>query len=175
MNRAQKVEIAFALRQEGASWSEVAEIMGAKPSTVRSWYNDPDLSKQNARRERYAGTCVVCGAKTDGSDGPNRRKYRCKDHLPQNDVVWTQEMIVLAVKRFFDRYGVPPSAPDFNPSKARALGHVDRVETFYRDGDYPHVATVLARFPSWNDAIRAAGLDPLGVGKKRRPRRVVAA
>jgi hypothetical protein len=67
------------LRDEGLFQREIAELLGARRGTVSVWLNDPDLSKQRARRERYRGTCTDCGAPTDGSNGPTKPAKRCKD------------------------------------------------------------------------------------------------
>lgn len=69
MTRAEKVATAQRLRAEGLLLREIAERMGAKLKTVSGWLSDPDLSRQRARRETYAGTCIDCGAPTDGSGG----------------------------------------------------------------------------------------------------------
>jgi Homing endonuclease associated repeat len=66
-----------------------------------------------------------------------------------------------AARRFAQRYGRPPSAADWNPAQARAKGHTERAERFYRDGDYPRTSTVQTTWGSWNALIQAAGFEPM--------------
>jgi hypothetical protein len=48
---------------------EIAEEMGVAIQTVHDWLSDPDGSKLKARKLRYAGRCVDCGAPTGGHAG----------------------------------------------------------------------------------------------------------
>jgi predicted transcriptional regulator len=61
VRRAELVEIARALRNEGASLKEIAAILGKSVTTVSGYLTDPDLSKQRARRDRYRNECATCG------------------------------------------------------------------------------------------------------------------
>jgi hypothetical protein len=73
---------------------------------------------------------------------------------------------VAAIRRFAERHGRPPVCTDFNPALARSKGLRDRAERFRADGDYPPYASVQRVFGQWNEAIRAAGFEPLPTGRK---------
>jgi hypothetical protein len=76
--RAAQVARARTLRDEGWVLREIVEQMGVAVSTVHDWLSDPDGSKLKARKRRYAGRCIDCGAATSGyaGQGPNAPK-RC--------------------------------------------------------------------------------------------------
>lgn len=76
--RAQQIARARSLRDEGRVLREIAEEMDVAISTVHDWLSDPHGSKLKARKQRYAGECVNCGAPTSGyaGHGPNAPK-RC--------------------------------------------------------------------------------------------------
>lgn len=65
------------LRAEGWSVRKIAEHFDRSYGAVQTWLNDPDLSKQRARRARYQGTCEDCGARTDGSNGKAKAPTLC--------------------------------------------------------------------------------------------------
>jgi hypothetical protein len=71
--RAERVARARTLRGEGRVLREIAEEMGVAIQTVHDWLSDPDGSKLKARKRRYAGRCVDCGAPTSGSEGRGAR------------------------------------------------------------------------------------------------------
>ena len=81
---------------------------------------------------------------------------------------WTRELVIQRIQEYDRRYGPPPSAVDWNVSRARTVGRQDRVDRFYTDGGWPHGSTLKRWFKSWNDAIRAAGFEPLRPGEHRR-------
>jgi transposase len=64
---------------------EIAEEMGVAIQTVHDWLSDPDGSKLKARKQRYAGRCVDCGAPTGGHAGRGdkapKRCQRCAGRL----------------------------------------------------------------------------------------------
>jgi transcriptional regulator with XRE-family HTH domain len=77
--RAERVARARVLRDQERVLREIAEEMGVAISTVHDWLRDPDGSKLKARKLRYVGECIDCGAPTGGSEGrgPNAPK-RCR-------------------------------------------------------------------------------------------------
>jgi transposase len=78
MTHAEKVTEAQRLRAEGLKLREIGERMGVPLKTAANWLSAPDGSRLRARKESYRGTCVDCGAPTNGSRGrgPNAPK-RC--------------------------------------------------------------------------------------------------
>ena len=72
--RAERIQQITALRDEGHTTREIAEILNVSPSTVRNSLSDPDGLKQLRRRERYRGRCETCGSPTDGSAGLGTRR-----------------------------------------------------------------------------------------------------
>lgn len=75
--RDELVKAAGELRDQGLSLKHVAMRLGVKGSTLRNALNDPDGSKQRARKASYAGECADCGGPTDGSNGPDKAPGRC--------------------------------------------------------------------------------------------------
>lgn len=72
---------------------------------------------------------------------------------------WRRSDVIAAIRRWSACYGAPPAAGEWNPSMARRLGHNERVERFYEQR-WPNYRTVVKIFGGWNEAIRAAGLEP---------------
>jgi len=106
---------------------------------------DPDGSKDRERRASYAGTCEICGAPTDGSNGREKAPIRCLKHNGRRR--WSREKIIDAIQRFAAEHGGrPPTAMEWrrcNPEKG-----------------YPAFATTYERkiyFNTWSEAIEAAG------------------
>jgi hypothetical protein len=76
--------------------------------------------------------------------------------------------VVEAIQSWASLYGKPPNATDWNIAHAKRLGRQDKVARF-EEGLWPHLNTVMSRFGSWNDAIRAAGFEPTPVSSYGRP------
>lgn len=174
MSRTDRVAEARRLREQGLLLWEIGSRMGCiSLKTVWDLLNDPDLVKHRERRRKYrrkyGGKCERCGAPTDGSRGPAKASRHCRECAPIAATTWTREAVVAAIQRFAERYGRQPSATDFNPALARALGNPARGERFYEDGDYPNTSTVIQAFGSWSAAIAAAGFEPLKPGRPKTP------
>lgn len=80
--RAESETMAAALRAEGLKLREIAERMGVAVSTVDAWINDPGGKRLACRKSSYRGSCEVCGAPTDGSNGVEKAPSRCSAHNP---------------------------------------------------------------------------------------------
>ena len=168
MTRAEKVQTAQQLRAQGLLLREICERMGAPMSTVHTWLSDPDLSRQRARREGYGRRCVDCGKPINGAagNGPNAPK-RCQPCNARNSQIWTPEAVIVAIQVWAREHGgIPPAATDWNPNYAIKLGHPEKAHKFYEDDAWPLVQTVMSRFGSWNEAIRAAGYAPRPTGSR---------
>jgi hypothetical protein len=77
------------------------------------------------------------------------------EHHP---MIWTQERVRKAILDFKEKHGVYPAATDWNPAKARSLGHFDRVKTL-QEGNYPFLITVQRLYGTWGAALQAAGCE----------------
>ncbi len=126
------------LRAQGLLYREIADALNQKLQTVHTWFADPDLARQKARRERYAGVCERCGATTVGSGGYGSAGKVCKACIG-----WTEEQIIKAIQNWAEEHGgVPPSCTDW-----RNAG----------DG-HPSKAAVCDRL-GWNTALLRAGFE----------------
>lgn len=132
VTRDEKIMEARALRARGWSAPEIGRLLGVPESTVRNWWN--------------GGTCA-CGRPVDGSN--RRGSERCVDCSRAKQAAeryWTHETVIDAIQRFAVENGRPPKATDWqrvNPEKG-----------------YPPSARVYGHgcpFPTWADAIEAAG------------------
>jgi hypothetical protein len=151
MTRAEKYVEIEKLRGMGLSTQEIAEELGMRPGGIRSIINDPDGSKQKARRERYRGVCGVCGEPTTGCNGWNAPDL-CRLHSASR--VWTQEKVIGAIQQFAKEHGRPPRSTDW-PHTDRKQGHPAATAIY---GEY-------AAFPSWADAVEAAGFPRPSMGR----------
>ena len=97
---------------------------------------------------------------TEMRDDPRRgTSWRSQPH---SNEYWTRDLVVERIQAWAREHdGTPPSATDWNPSQAISLGHPERAEKFHRDGTWPYLSTVRARFGKWNAAIAAAGFAPV--------------
>jgi hypothetical protein len=77
MSRAENTKEILRLRELGLPNRAVAELLGLSERTVRSYISDPTGAKDRARKESYRGTCVDCGARTNGSNGRAKAAPRC--------------------------------------------------------------------------------------------------
>jgi transposase len=75
---AERVAEARRLRVSGWTLREIGERFGVSLKTIHTWLADPELERQRQRREGYRGTCIDCGAPTDGSRGPSSPVERCR-------------------------------------------------------------------------------------------------
>lgn len=148
MSRDEKIAAARRMRADGKLLREIAVAVDAPRSTVSSWLDPDRRAKQARRRLRYRGTCVDCGAPTDGSNGRERAAKRCATCAAEHQHksrTWTRETILAAFHRYFDEHGDQPSAALVNQS---------------RPAGFPPTGTVQREFGSWSAAIRAAGWRP---------------
>src|SRR5690242_13184868 len=78
------------------------------------------------------------------------------------------EEILEAMRRWTRRYGAPPTGMDWEPARARRMGHDWRAVRFER-GDWPTARAVRWRFGTFNDAVLRAGLVPRRAPARIRP------
>lgn len=141
------------MRAEGLLHREVAELLGISRSHAAALSHDPDGAKDRARKDSYRGTCSRCGNPTDGSKGRAAAPDRCakcaaiEGHEAQ---YWTAERVINAIQRFAALHGRPPRSRDWLRAD-RANGYP------VMSSVYVNSASPNAPFPSWADAIEAAG------------------
>ena len=76
------------LRAEGASVRSLAQRYGVAVSTIGAWLTDPDGEKSRARKERYGGTCGVCGGPTSyQAGGPAATCVKCRHGRTELDLM----------------------------------------------------------------------------------------
>lgn len=159
MDRAKRYELIVALRDQGKTFRQIAEIMGVALSTVTSVYYDPSGEKERARKARYGGVCADCGTSTSYTSGGVAT--RCRDcqairagslelrHAQaatvRGRVRWTDEEIFDAI-RSIARDGVANKTA------------YDEASSNGRRGRMPSYPTVVSRFGSWRNAVHKAGL-----------------
>jgi hypothetical protein len=159
------------LRSVGLLHREISEELGISRSYVSELLVDPDGAKTRARKKSYRGKCQVCGAPTDGSNGPTKAPRRCRLHAPaelgKRTRALTRLRDIQAVQRWVALYGETPSAHDWNPHFGQATA--EQRERFYTTGPWPWAPDIWPRWGSWNAMIAAAGFTPRKQGE-RKPR-----
>jgi len=148
ITRQNTAELFRALRAEGMVCREIAEETGYAVGTVRAYLNDPNGSRDRARKDGYLGTCEVCGSPTTGCNGPGLAPLRCIAHA--RDKHWTRGRVIEAIQHFAARHGRPPVASDWN-HRGRSRRY-PAATSAYRAGAYSS-----SPFATWADAIEAAG------------------
>ena len=117
----------------------------------------------------YAGECETCGAPTDGSNGRDKAPKHCSMCAPAANAKWPRERILAKIREWAEQHGEPPSCRDWNPALAKDLGGaaaavIERFEA----GDWPWYGSVTYYWPTWNDAIAAAGFEPRATGQHKK-------
>ena len=138
----ERVEYARRRREEGAAWKDIAAELGIALSTAHHWVADPGDARMKARRASYAGTCEMCGSRTDGSNGPGSAPSVCL-----GCITWDRESVLAALDDFFHTYSRSPRVVDASP------------------GVIPFEATAKRLFGSWNAMLEAAGM-PLNIDRR---------
>lgn len=181
----QQAVAAIALRESGMKYADISDRLDVPVSTVWNWVTKgapevptacaacggplperaaaarfPKWCSDKCRKTLYAGTCIDCGCRTDGSNGrgPNasKRCVSCRLRFQHDNARWTQEAIVTAIREWVDEYGRPPTAGEWRVQQGR---------------DIPPSSTVQRAFGKWSDAIVAAGFSrPVA----HRPSRIAA-
>jgi hypothetical protein len=82
----------------------------------------------------------------------------------------SREAVVLAIQRFAQEVGRPPTAEDWNPAQARerCSSRLAEIETRWAKGYWPSSSTVQLTFGSWANAIEAAGFHRPSPGTRYR-------
>ena len=181
-NRALLAARAVALRTQGRTGREIADLLGVSRSYAADLYSDPSGEKAQARKDSYRQPCVDCGAETSGAKGrkPEPRCMRCANVKKGIDKTkWTRDRIVAAIRWWADTYGEPPAIRDWNPHSARTVLHDEprarRFDKHFAAGEVPWFNSVVYHFGTFNAGIEAAGFTPRpmhgGGGNQKRNRR----
>jgi len=153
---------ALELNAQGMNGVQVAERLGISRSFAYSLLSDPDGTRERERKRRYYGECVDCGAPT--SYGVEYE--RCAGCAPKHLRRLTRRWVIDSINEWFDMFGAPPTATDWNQSYTRVHGPAWRVARYQATGRvWPSVSTARDHFGSWNAAIEAAGFDPTPPGR----------
>lgn len=78
---------------------------------------------------------------------------------------WTRDEILASAWEWAHRFGMSPTATDWNPALLRRKDGSPEVLERYVSGDWPSTATVVRHFGSWS-AMLAAGDLPDNEGKR---------
>lgn len=140
-------------------------MLGISRSYATQLVYDPDGRKAKARKDGYRGTCLVCGARTDGSRGPSRVGEYCRKHVNRAVLAWQPEEIIAVFKKFHETFGRSPTtieAMSTAPTIRRDLlpWRLRQIDEARRLVPLPSPMAVQGAFGSWENAVRAAGLEP---------------
>jgi hypothetical protein len=153
--RAKRARQAARLKErEGLNAREIAYRMGISKTYAFDLLNDPEGLKVKARKESYRGICEVCGAFTNGADGPTRAPRFCNHCAPAAyHLKWTKERVVEAIQRWAKIFGRPPLSTEWLHGQV-----VDGYEFPANSSVYDsHNDRSYPCFNNWADAIEAAG------------------
>lgn len=146
MKRSKAYPIVLRMREKGMTRSEIGAKLGISRSAVAGIINDPDGSKQLARRERYRGTCEDCGKRTNGASGYAAPRL-CNPCSNFRTKYWTRERAIEAIQLWAAEHdGKPPVVQDWVVKGG--------------DSRFPSASTLYGEggcFRYWADAIEAAG------------------
>jgi tRNA(Ile2) C34 agmatinyltransferase TiaS len=135
LRRRRKALHAQVYREQDRSIAEIARLLGQAPATVKAYLSDPTGKKARAIKERYSGTCEVCGAATSAADGKGRASRRCQRCKPQALTTWTRERVRAAHRAWYERFGFVASSYDWSGTHARR--HGDAALERFEAGDWP--------------------------------------
>lgn len=117
------------------------------------------------RKRSYDKPCIDCGTLVDGTT-PSRCGGRCIPCNAAHACQLSRQWILDSFAEWEERFGVPPSAMDWNPSLARAKGMEWKAERYEGTGrPWPSTSLVQDRFGSWNAGRQAAGFETFEAGQ----------
>lgn len=145
-----------------------ADRTGRSRSYAYQILTDPHGVKARQRKGTYI--CERCRREKQ-HDGTRQRPTHCITCAGAIAGERARERVLTALREWAELYGRPPSATDWNPS---AWGHYSPerralMEDRHSARKWPHLSGVQTLFGSWNEAIEAAGFDPVKPGERRDP------
>lgn len=156
-----------ALRAREFTYAQIAAKLGISKSYARDLLYDPDGSKSKRRKDRYRGTCRVCGASTTGSNGRQKAPTLCMKCAPAAiHLIWSTSKIIAAIHEWHYIYGRTPIATDWNRKVEGSPGQYVKGSRKSKRR-WPPINTVQKQFGSWANAIEAAGFPRPIVGHYR--------
>lgn len=168
------------MRDRGMLLREIAAHFGVAESTVLRWMDpaqaESDRAASRARKERYRGVCVDCGAATsyDSDMVACERCRGCRHRFATENARWRPDRMIAAAHEWEQFFGRQPGATDWNGSPAalaRNPSAAARIAQAREHGlAWPYSSDVQRRFGSWSAFIAACGFEPLPVGRPRRER-----
>jgi hypothetical protein len=165
VTRAERAQVAAALRAEGLLQREIAERMGLSRSYTSALLADPTGDADKARKDRYRGVCEACGGPTTGAEGPAKTPRFCCHCAPNLLRKWTPERIVEAAREWARRYGHAPNVHDWSHRSVDPDGYEFPPATSCYDNG---TGETRPPFESWADVIAAAGFPRPSLGINRR-------
>ena len=154
LEREHLFEEAQHLKRLGWGYTRIAARLEVPRSTVIRWVNPASAERQRItarrRKESYRGTCRVCGASTNGGNGPGTASDLCWHCRPNEHRTWTREAVIAAIQAWAAEHGRPPGARDW--LHADPDGRWPAASGIYRT-----VSNPTALFSRWAEAIEVAG------------------
>ena len=158
VRRKRKVLQAQHYRHQGRSIAEIARLLDQAPATIKAYLYDPTGEKARAIKQRYRGSCEVCGAPTSGADGKGRASRHCQRCKPQSVPRWTRELVRAAHRRWYERYDFVASSCDWSGTHARRRGGAALAR--YESGEWPSGPVVRRLYGSAANARADAFPSP---------------
>jgi hypothetical protein len=146
----QRIQTAQQLARQGHTTYAIATSLGIAPSTAARYLRDPDGHEARAGMHALRGTCTDCGQPTSGtaSGTPRTLCTHCKGRLIRR---WDKPTIHIKIRDWTKRYGRPPTATDWNSTRAHTNGGqaLDR----WNSDTWPPAATVTRIYGRFGVAI----------------------
>lgn len=161
------------MARAGATVREIrAELGYGSDNSVRRLLDDGlrqrELDQQKRRRDSAPrGRCCDCGGPTSPSrrgDVFSERCVPCRIAFVKGTIIWTEEKVLDAIRRYAEMYGLPPTMRDWRKC--------DRERGFPSSRSvYRTAGRSESPFASWADAIEAAGFPrPPRVSRPKKQR-----
>ena len=178
MTRDEKIAEARRMRAEGEILRVIGDRFGVSPQTIMRWTDDDladrDRAAARAQKLLYRGTCVDCGASTNGSAGPGKAGKRCSScsYRAQHEAAtWTPVRLVAEAHRWRDLTGAWPISTDWHSTVGgeAVRSEVRTIVLAFREatGPWPVTVTVTWKFGSWAAFMDACGGEAVGMGRPR--------
>jgi hypothetical protein len=170
MPRAERYQMIVRLREQGKTFEEIVAITGMAKSSITSVYYDPSGDKTRARKAKYGGSCVDCGARTAYITGGGTAK-RCASCAAKEQGTIEYRRGIAKIQRKAQRGWL--DADVFAAIRSVAVdGRVskdayDRARDERGRATMPSVAGLVYRYGSWRNAVEAAGLQVVSDGQPR--------
>lgn len=123
-----------------------------------------ELAASRVLKKRYGGHCQRCGAPTSHGNsrnpGPSQHCQSCAGAIATENAFWTRDRLIDAARRWAAIHGHAPAANEWRNAD-REFPHPAFADC-YGHGGYGK----REGWGTWNDFIRAAGLEPRRPGER---------